>query len=234
MDQVQRILELLDEVEEKFDSLVGRINSILSHVPFFLQWAADKFRDLWDGVVAKWHEFWEKVGEFISYLGAPWDLDSAKDAWNALGGPVAERASEADRSQSEVDFEWKGRAADRYALSLGAQRSALTAVRDKLTSQIGPALGSLASAIYIFYGAVIAAIVILAAGLLTATGEAISVLGLPAVPPTVITAIVAAVAALSAAILNLRSQATSAQSAFDDVANETSDFGAGGWPRAVI
>lgn len=26
----------------------------------------------------------------------------------------------------------------------------------------------------------------------------------------------------------------SAQSAFDDVANETSDFGAGGWPRAVI
>lgn len=104
--------------------------------------------------------------------------------------------------------------------------------RSLSAEEVGPT--RLASAIYIFYGAVIAAIVILAAGLLTATGEAISVLGLPAVPPTVITAIVAAVAALSAAILNLRSQATSAQSAFDDVANETSDFGAGGWPRAVI
>lgn len=234
MDQVQRILELLDEVEEKFDSLVGKINSILSHVPFFLRWAADKFMELWDAVVEKWQQFWAKVGEFISYLGAPWDLDAAKDAWNTLGGPVAERGSEADRAQSEVDFEWTGRAADRYALSLGAQRSALTAVRDKLTSAIGPALGGLASAIYIFYGAVIAAVVVLAAGILTATGEAISVLGLPAVPPTVITAIVAAVAALSAAMLNLRSQASAAQSTFDGIAHQTSDFGAGDWPQAVI
>ena len=147
---------------------------------------------------------------------------------------MAERASEADRSQSEVDYEWKGRAADRYAASLGAQHNAMTAVRDKLTSKIGPALGSLASAIYLFYGAVIAAIVILVAALLTATGEAVSVLGLPAVPPTVITAIVAAIAAISAAVLNLRSQATGAESTFQEIADQTSDFGAGSWPAAVI
>ena len=80
----------------------------------------------------KLSEFWDKVQEFVSYIGAPWDLDSAKHRWLELGGPVAARASESDRSQSTVDTEWKGQAADRYAMSLGPQGKALAGVQGKL------------------------------------------------------------------------------------------------------
>ncbi|WP_435743640.1 hypothetical protein [Nocardioides sp. SYSU DS0663] len=203
-------------------------------VPWGLGWAVDKFMALWDVAMEKMGQFWDKVGEFVSYIGAPWDLNAAADDWVGVGGPVAARATEADRSQSEVDYQWKGRAADRYAFALSAQQKALTAVQSKLTAPMGPALSSLATALYIFFGAVIAAIAILVVAIVTATGEAISILGLPAVPPTVLTGAAAAIAAISAAILNLRGAASSAQDVFSQVASETGDFGAQGWPAAVI
>jgi len=235
MDQVQRIHELLDEVQQKFDALVGTVNNVLSHVPFLLRWAADKFLDWWNGsVVPRWHDFWAEVGQFLSYLGAPWVLESRQDAWADVGAPVAVRATESDRSASDVDFEWTGQAADRYSLSLGAQRSALAGVLDNLTSRIGPALGSVASALYIFYAAVVAAVIAVVAGIVAATGEAVTVLGLPLVPPTVLTALGVAIVAIGAAVTNLRGQASGAASTFADIANETSSFGPGDWPAAVI
>lgn len=233
-ETVERIMDLLDEVDEKVRSLTDKINDILSWVPWGLGWAVDKFRDLWDKAMEKLGEFWDKVREFISYIGAPWDLDSAKDEWIELGAPVAARASEADRSQSAVDAEWKGRAADRYALALAPQGKALAAVQGKLTSKIGPALGSVSTALYIFYAAVVAAIVAMIIGIVTATGEAVSILGLPAVPPTVIVAVGAAILAIGSAVVNLRGAASGANTEFQNVAAEVSDFGAENWPQAVI
>ncbi len=233
-ETVERINQLLQEVDEKIESLRNKVNGILDWVPWGLGWVVDKFMSLWDKAMDKLGEFWDKVQEFVSNIGAPWDLDDAKESWIQAGGPVAARATEADRSQSAVDTEWKGQAADRYALSLAGQQKALTAVQSKLTSVMGPALGKVSSALYIFYGAVIVAIVALVAGIVFATGEAVSILGLPAVPPTVITAIVVAIGAISAAILNLRGQASDANTEFLKVANETGDFGAQNWPQAVI
>lgn len=233
-EAVERINQLLQAVDEKIESLRNKVTGILSWVPWGLGWVVDRFMDLWNTAMDKLGEFWGKVREFTSNIGAPWDLDSAKDQWIGVGGPVAARASEADRSQSAVDAEWKGQAADRYAFSLAAQNKALTAVQSKLTSVVGPALGKVASALYIFYGAVIAALLALIAGILLATGEAVSILGLPAVPPTVITAIIVAIGAISAALLNLRGQASDANTEFLKVANETGDFGERGWPQAAI
>ena len=233
-EAVERIMDLLDEVDEKIESLTDKINSILSWVPWGLGWAVDKFRDLWNVAMDKLSDFWDKVREFVSYIGAPWDLDSAKDSWLELGGPVAARASEADRSQSTVDTEWKGQAADRYAMSLGPQGKALAGVQGKLTSVIAPALGSVAGALYLFYGAVAVAIGAMIVGIITATGEAVSILGLPAVPPTVIAAIGVAILAIGTAVMNLRGAAAGANTEFLKVANETGDFGADNWPKAVI
>lgn len=233
-EAIDRIHDLLDEVDQKIESLRSKINGILDWVPWGLGWAVDKFRDLWDKAMAKLGEFWDKIREIVSYLGQPWDLNSTADSWTEVGAPVAARGAEADRSQSQVDYEWKGRAADRYAASLAAQQKALTGVQSKLTAPIAPALRSVATALYIFYGAVAAAIVILVAAILTATGEAVSILGLPAVPPTVITGIVAALAAIAGATLNLRSAASGAQSVFAQVAAETADFGERDWPAAVV
>lgn len=233
-EAVDRIMELLDEVDEKVQSLTDKVNDILSWVPWGLGWVVDKFKDLWNAAMDKLGEFWDKVKEFVSYIGAPWDLSSAKEQWIELGGPVAARSSEADRSQSAVDAEWKGKAADRYALALGPQGKALAAVQSKLTSVIGPALSSVSIALYAFYAAVVIAITAMVLGIVTATGEAVSVLGLPAVPPTVIAAVIAAITALGTATVVLRGVAAGANTDFLKVANETGDFGADNWPKAVI
>ena len=233
-EAVQRILDLLDDVESKMQSLTDKINDILSWVPWGLGWVVDKFMDLWDKVLEKLGEFWDKVAEFVSNIGQPWDLNAAKDEWIGVGGPVAARAVEASRSQSTVDFEWKGRAADRYAMALPEQQRAITGVRDKLTSVVGPALGDIATALYVFFAAVAGALVILVAAIVTATGEAVSILGLPAVPPTVIAAIAAALVAIGAAINNLLGAARDANTTFLDLQNARSDFGAQNWPPAVV
>jgi hypothetical protein len=233
-ETVERINELLDEVEEKVDWLVDKINGLLDSVPFWLDWAVSKFQELWDNAMEKLQEFWDLMTDILSNIGAPWDLNGAKDEWGDVGGPVADRATEAARAQSEVDFAWKGRAADRYALSLGDQKSALTAVRDKLTAQMGPALNDVASGLYTFYICVIGAIGVMIIGILTATGEAVSILGLPAVPPTVYAAVVGALAAIGYGINDLLGAARSAETTFQNIANETSDFGASDWPSAVI
>jgi hypothetical protein len=233
-EAVERIMDLLDEVDQKVQSLTDKVNSILSWVPWGLGWVVDKFMDLWNVAMDKLGEFWDKVKEFISYIGAPWDLSSTKDQWIELGGTVAARASEADRSQSAVDTEWKGKAADRYALALAAQGKALAAVQSKLTSAIGPALSSVSIALYAFYAAVVIAIGAMILGIVTATGEAVSVLGLPAVPPTVIAAVIAAIVALGTATVVLRGVAAGANTDFLTVANETGDFGTDNWPKAVI
>lgn len=233
-EAVDRIFQLLDEVEQKVDSLTGKINSILSWVPWGLGWAVDKFMDLWSGAMSKLGEFWAKVKEIVSNIGAPWDLNSAKDDWASIGGPVSALAVQSSRPQSQVDAEWTGKAADRYALALTEQQKALTGVRDKLTAVISPALGDIANALYLFFGAVAAAILILIAGVVFATGEAVSILGLIAVPPTVITAVVACVAALGLATLNLLGSARSANTVFVNLRNNQGDFGAGNWPPAVV
>ena len=233
-EAIDRINELLDEVTEKLDWVVGKINGLLSHVPGFLHWAVDKFMALWNIVLEKAKQFWDKVVEFVSYLGQPWDLNGAKDDWVSLGGPVAARASQADKSQSDVDFRWEGRAADRYANSLGAQNKALSGVQSKLANPMGPALSSLAGALYIFFGVVIGVIIALVVAHTVAGGEAVSILGLPAVPPTLITAYGVALVALIGAIANLNNAANNANTVFQTVAAEASDFGSGGWPQAVI
>ena len=234
MEQIERINQLLDEVQQKLDWLVDRINGLLSHVPFWLEWAVDKFRDLWDWAMEKVGQFWDKVAEFVSYLGQPWDLNDAKERWIQLGSPVAARAFESDKSQSSVDGAWKGRAADQYANALTAQKAALSSVQSKLTNPMGPALGSLASALYIFFGVVIGAIVALIVAHGVATGEAVSIIGLPAVPPTLATAYGACIVLLIGAITNLNNAASNSNTVFLQVAAETADYGSANWPPAVI
>ena len=233
-ETVDRIMDLLDEIDEKIQWVTDKVNDILSWVPWGLGWVVDKFKDLWNKAMDKMGEFWDKVKEIVSNIGAPWDLNATKDEWVNVGGPVAARATESDRSQSTVDAEWKGKAADRYALSLGPQGKALSAVQSKLTAVIGPALGSIATALDIFYGGGVGALVILVAAIVTAGGEAVSIVGLPAVPATILAAAIAAIVTIGGAVLNLRGAASGANTTFLQVANETGDFGAENWPPAVI
>jgi hypothetical protein len=55
---IQRVMDLIDQIQAKFDDLVSLINGALDSVPFFLDWIVDKIQDKWNEFVAKWDEFW--------------------------------------------------------------------------------------------------------------------------------------------------------------------------------
>jgi hypothetical protein len=234
MDAAQRIFDLLDEIDDKLQSLTDKINDVLSWVPFFLQWAVDKFKDLWNAAMDKLGQLWDKIKEIVANLGQPWRLNDAKDQWAQLGGPVSAKAVEFSRSQSDVDYEWKGRAADRYALALTDQQKALTSVRDKLTSVVAPALGDIANALYLFFGAVAVALAALVVAIVAATAETGSIVGLPAVPVTIAGAVVIALGAIGGACNNLLGSARSANTTFLNLRNADGDFGPRNWPPAVV
>ena len=67
-----------------------------------------------------------------------------------------------------------------------------------------------------------------------ATGEAVSIIGLPAVPPMLATAYGACIVLLIGAITNLNNAASSSNAVFLQVAAETADYGSANWPPAVI
>jgi hypothetical protein len=234
MDAAQRIYDLLDQIDDKLQSLTNKINDVLSWVPFFLQWAVDKFKDLWNAAMGKLGEFWDKVKQVVADLGQPWRLNDTKDQWARVGGPVSARAVEFSRSQSNVDYEWQGRAADRYALALSDQQKALTSVRDKLTAVVAPALGDIANALFVFFAAVAIALVALVAAIIAATAETGSIIGLPAVPVTIAAAVVIAVGAIAVACNNLLGSARSANTTFLNLRNADGDFGPSNWPPAVV
>lgn len=229
-EKKQKVLDLLDKVEERMDELTQRVNSTLSSLPFYLSWVADKFLAAWDDVLAKVSEFWRKVGEFVSWLGDPVQLLEIRDKWNEVATPIAARSVAMGRSA--VDREWKGRAADAYADSIGDQKEALKAVQSSLTNPIGSALVPIATGIITFWVTLGVTIGTLVLGLVVCIAEAASGVGLPAVPPSALAAFGAAIASIVGGIAVLAATAYTSENSFQNVANEVAAFGPTSWPKA--
>lgn len=229
-EKKQKVLELLDKVEAKMDELTQRVNNTLSSLPFYMDWVADKFLKLWDDVRAKVSEFWRKVGEFVSWLGDPVRLLDAKDKWNELATPISARPIA--MGQSAVDREWKGRAADAYANSIGDQKEALKAIQSSLTNPIGSALVPIAAGIVAFWVLLIVTIAALVFGIVACIAEAATGVGLVAVPPTALAAFGTAIASIVTGIATLAGTAWTSENSFQNVANEVAAFGPTSWPKA--
>lgn len=71
-----------------------------------------------------------------------------------------------------------------------------------------------------------AAIIAVVVGFVTATGEAVTVIGIPLAPPTALGAIAIAIGALGAALAIMYSQAASARSTLAETSS-----GIQSWPR---
>lgn len=232
---IQKINELLQKVETKVNALVNKINGLLDKVPGWLDWAVDKFQKLWDKAVEKLGEFWDLIVKIVANLGVPWELNNAKDDWEKVGSKTSTEVATANEGTLQTDDadKWSGTAKDSYVKALADQKAALKGIKATFTDKIQPALDSAATAIYIFWGALVVAIGVMIIGIVTATGEAVSILGLPAVPPTVIVAVVACIGAIITGTLVLRGALSTASTTFNTLKGESGDY-PNNWPVSAI
>lgn len=232
----EEILEKLrtkwEELMVKADRLLEAFNTTLDKIARFAGWIAEKAVDFWNSkVVPKWQEAVDWRGEHWNVFGAPWlCFDKAADWRTDVGQPVSERAGLAAKGQLDVDNTWKGSAATRYNERLSQQESALKGVSEQFAETIASALVKVGAGIITWWLGIIVGIGILVICILTATGEAISVLGLPAVPPTVLAGWGAFIGGLIIGTGALTTLCLLAKSDLQGVRSKLSGYPEAAWP----
>jgi len=232
----EEILEKLrtkwEELMVKADRLLEAFNDTLDKIARFAGWIAEKAVDFWNSkVVPKWQEAVDWMGEHWNVFGAPWlCFDKAADWRTDVGQPVSERAGLAAKGQLDVDNTWKGTAATRYNERLSQQESALKGVSEQFAETIASALVKVGAGIITWWLGIIVGIGILVICILTATGEAISVLGLPAVPPTVLAGWGAFIGGLIIGTGALTTLCLLAKSDLQGVRSKLSGYPEAAWP----
>lgn len=224
----KKVNEILQKLQDGVQVLIDTINATLKLVPEVLSWIVDKVKTLWDKFVAKLKEFWDWFVDKLSYVGNPFMLAGAAGGWREVGGLVANQVREIDDSDLTVDDNWAGRGADQYRQSVPPQREAMGSIDDDYANNVASALNETAWAIGTFWTLVVTATVTAVIGCATATGEAISILLLPAAPPTAYAAVAFALLQVAGGTVNLYMKTSSAQ----DMLNKTYS-GVQSWPAFV-
>jgi hypothetical protein len=232
MDEIiEKINGFLDKVQGKLEELTDKVNGILSHVPFFLQWAVDKFMDLWNKMLDKLGEFWDWFTDKLAYCGDPFGLGDAGDRWNTdLGQPTKALADQIDgEHELLVDDNWTGTAASAYKEQVPDQEAALRSVGQSFATAVDSAMGSLKTGLITFWLAIGAALVALAVAIVLATAAAGTVIGLPAAPVAVIAGVIAFLVAAGTGLAALYLGTSSAADSFRNARQYATD-----WPEFAV
>lgn len=229
-DLVKSVTDLIKKLEDAIARLSSVINATLAKVPDLLGWIADKVIDGWNALMAKLQEFWDMIAEFFSYVGDPIGLSNAAKTWREdIGGRASNLSREIDDSDLAVDDTWLGRAADQYRQGVPSQREALSSLDADFASNVADALEGLRIAIFVFWGAVAGAIIAIVAGFALATGEAVTVFGIPLAPPTALAGLAVGAGAVGIAVMILYNAGSSSS---NKLASTSS--GVRTWPRLAI
>ncbi|NLU73172.1 hypothetical protein HCC61_10850 [Streptomyces sp. HNM0575] len=158
---IQKIVDKLDRIRDLVNQVKNKINGLLSHVPSFLHWVISKVEDLWNRFCDKMSEFWDWFTDKLAYVGDPFLLKDTGEKWNSkLGVPAHKRASEVDSDDLMVDDNWTGTAASAYKSRIGGQKDALDAIGKTYASGVSSALNTMKTGIWIFWIAVVSALVV--------------------------------------------------------------------------
>lgn len=227
---IEKINGLLDKVQGKLEELANKVNGILSHVPFFLQWAVDKFMDLWNTMLDKLGEFWDWFTEKLAYAGDPFGLGDAGERWNTDLGLITKALADQidDEHELLVDDNWTGTAASAYKEQVPEQEDALRTL-GQFATNVHSAMGTLKAGIITFWGAIVTALVGLAVAIVIATAAAGTVIGLPAAPVAVVAGVIAFLLAAGTGVAVLYLLADSAAGTFRDARQYATD-----WPDFAV
>lgn len=232
----EEILEKLrakwDEVTAKADRLLEAFNKTVRTIGRFSGWVAEKAVNFWNShVVPKWQQAVDWMSEHWNVFGAPWLCFESAGRWRtSVGQPVSGRAGLATRGQLDVDTTWKGSSAQRYNDRLTQQESALKGVSEQFAETIASSLTKVGAGIITWWLGIIVGVGILVIALVTATGEAVSVFGLPAVPPTVLAGWGAFLGGLIVGTGALTTLCFLAKSDLQGVRSKLSGYPEGAWP----
>ncbi|WP_377643468.1 hypothetical protein [Oryzobacter terrae] len=229
---LERLREKWEEVMTKAERLLEAFNDTLDKIARFSGWVAEKAADFWNSkVVPKWQEAVDWMGEHWNVFGAPWLCFGSAGDWRSdVGEPVSGRSGLATRGQLDVDTTWKGSAANRYTERLGQQEAAIKGVSEQFAETIASALVKVGAGIITWWLGIIVGLGILILCLTLATGEAVSVLGLPAVPPTVLTGWGAFIGGLIVGTGTLTTLCLLAKSDMQGARSKLAPYPEGAWP----
>ena len=228
---LDRINSVMDRIDTKTAELQSGIDAKLKFLPGPVQ----------NSVVAGWNRFcdfmkrvWDNLNEVISNMGSPSAISETVNAWSDLvGGPVSAQVQSADAGLLEVDTNWDGDAAEAYRQTLPLQKAALDKIKSALTDGIAAALSPVATAIKIFWGALVGALVALAVGIVGALASTATIFGMPAAPVIAAGAALTASVAIIVAAENLKSACDNANGALRQKIADNAAFHDGHWPPAA-
>lgn len=227
MDPAVEARRVLEQLQQKFQELQTVINDTLSHVPAIFSWVVDRVQEGWTWLCERVAEVWDWFVDKLSYVGNPFMLSGASNAWKeSVGGPATDVSRSVDRGELAADDRWQKFGAEQYRQRVPLQQAALKSIDTDYAQKIAAMMDDLQVAIVAFWAGVVAALITLVVGFATATGEAVTVLGLPLAPPTALGAIAIALGALGAATAVMYSKAASARSTLKGTSS-----GVQGWPK---
>ncbi|CAM3476372.1 hypothetical protein OCAE111667_11760 [Occultella aeris] len=182
MNLIDEILRLVQEIQNTWQRFVNLVNGALSSVPVFLQWVIDSVNRLWEQVVQMWNDFWEGVSDFLSRFGDPGAVATASASWTSMvSQPAGEVAATVTTGQLSADDDaWSGDAATKYRTRAGEQQATISAIRDEVATKVVAALDGMKLAMFVFYGALIAAILALIGAIIGGLASSATIVGIPA------------------------------------------------------
>lgn len=227
---IQKIVDKLERIRDLVNQIKSKINGLLSHVPSYLHWVISKVEDLWNKFCDKMSEFWDWFTDKLAYAGDPFLLKDTGQRWNDdLGGPAHKRANEVDSDDLLVDDNWTGSAADAYKSKIGGQKDALNAVGQTYASAVSSALNTMKTGIWIFWIAIVSALVVATLAFIAGIGAEGTVIGIPAGLLAQISAVVGFLLAAGGATVALKFSADDSASALRNI-NNYSDK----WPSFAL
>ncbi len=234
-DTAQDIVDLVNRFNGLVDDLQSGINAAIDWIPWGLGWIADKIHDAWNSLMDKIHEVFDPLVFILSNLGSPGTVSSTGDGWSSqVGSPVSARVSLADLGSLAVDDSWSGDSADQYRQQAPLQKTALQNIKTQFTDGISGALKDVSAAIQFFFGAMVVAIGLWIAAMITAVAATGTIVGIPVGVLVAVGAGVAFGAAFYAAGENLKSQCRSANTTLAQKLAENTGYPGEAWPKATL
>ncbi|MBZ2195320.1 hypothetical protein [Occultella gossypii] len=205
MHLIDEIVQLILQVQQRWQSFVDTVNRVLSFVPTALQWVLDEINRVWQRVIQMWDDFWAGVNTIIESFGDPAGVSAQSENWiSSVATPSGSIASTVTAGQLATDDDsWSGDAATKYKNRATEQHATIAAIGETIATKVVAALDALRTAMFVFYGAIIAAFAALIAGIVGGLASSATIVGIPAGVLIIIAAGGVAVAAILGAGWNL-------------------------------
>ncbi|MGL4177781.1 MAG: hypothetical protein ACRCSN_17115 [Dermatophilaceae bacterium] len=235
-DLVHQIIDLVERIKAKLDKLLGVVNRFLSWVPWGLGWLADRIKDAWDGMCAKFAEFWDAVTFIFGNLGDRGALSRTALAWSSdVSGPVSAQKDAVDATAVlAADDTWRGSAAGAYAGKAKLHQTALEKVITTYVQSISASLDTVRAGLTKFYMGLITALGALVVGLIAALASSATVFGIPAGILIAGGAALVAVGAFYTGGELLKSDCSTAMNTLQQKLNDNNGFPDAAWPSGAV